>query len=120
MRSKGVQRRDIYVSERVVGRRRKVDASVAVFGGIRSGRCCEGKARLNGRQDFDVDLFRAGAGLRGSVHVSDRTTDGSLNADSTVKVPQGPLAHASGNLAYPLHSQTVEVNVHMSLFHTEL
>lgn len=43
------------------------------------------------RQDFDVDLFRAGAGLRGSVHVSDRTTDGSLNADGTVKVPQGPL-----------------------------
>lgn len=41
------------------------------------------------RQDFDVDLFRAGAGLRGSVHVSDRATDGSLNADGTVKVPQG-------------------------------
>lgn len=53
------------------------------------------KARLNGRQDFDVDLFRAGAGLRGSVHVSDRTTDGSLNADGTVKVPQGPLVHGN-------------------------
>lgn len=44
MRNKCVQRRYIYVSERVVGRRRKVDASVAVFGGIRSGRCCEGKS----------------------------------------------------------------------------
>lgn len=55
------------------------------------------KARLNGRQDFDVDLFRAGAGLRGSVHVSDRTTDRSLNADGTVKVPhwQGPLVHGN-------------------------